>query len=149
MAGVFFYMDTGEISLIAATAKTAIEIAAASNHRCLIHEITVMFKGVTVTNEPVTVELTSFAASGTGTAGTSRKFDPDYSEAIQTGFEYNHTAEPASQTVLKTWAIHPQSGIIYPLPINRPIPVPGGDFLGVRCTADDAVTVLLNFIAEE
>jgi hypothetical protein len=149
MAGVFFHMDTGEVSLIAATAKTVIEIAAAANHRCLIHEMTVMFKGITVTNEPVTVELTRFAASGTGTAGTPQKLDPDYSEAIQTGFEYNHSVEPASQTVLRTWAIHPQSGIIYPLPINRPEPIPGGDFLGIRCTADDAVTVLVHGLGEE
>lgn len=149
MAGVYFYMDTGEISLGAATAKTCIEIGAAANHRVLIHEISVMFKGTAVANEPVTVQLTRFAATGTGTAGTANKYDPDYSETLQTAWEYNSTVEPASQTVLKTWAIHPQAGIVQPLPFDRPIPVPGGDFVGIRCTADDAVTVLVSVVAEE
>ncbi len=149
MAGVYFTMGTGEISLSAATAKTILEVTAASNHRVLIHEIAVMFKGVTVSNEPVTVELTRFAATGTGTGGTPQKVDPDYSETIQASFKYNDTAEPATQTVLRSWAIHPQSGIIYPLPINRPIPVPGGDLIGIRCTADDVVTVLADIVAEE
>ena len=76
MAGVFFYMDTGEVSLSAATPKTAIEVLAATNHRCLIHEVTVMFKGSAVGNEPVTVELTRFPASGIGTAGTEQKKHP-------------------------------------------------------------------------
>ena len=149
MAGVFFYMDTGEVSLTATTAKTALEITAAANHRVLIHEINVMFKGTTVTNEPVTVQLTRFATTGTGTSGTAQKYDPDYSETIQATWKYNDTVEPGSQTVLKTWAIHPQSGVIYPLPIDRPIPLPGGDLIGIRCTADDAVTVLVSILAEE
>jgi hypothetical protein len=149
MAGVFFTMTTGEVSLIAATAKTVIEVAAAANHRCLIHEIRVMFKGTTVANEPVTIEEIQFTGSGTGSAGTARKRMVDDSETLQTGFEYNHSAEPTGITVVSNWYIHPQSGIVQPLPINRPIPVPGGDFWGIRCTADDAVTVGVHIEAEE
>jgi hypothetical protein len=149
MAGVFFTQNTGEVSLSAATAKTIWELTAASNHRVLIHELLLFFKGTTVGNEPVTVELTRFAATGTGSSGTSQKKDPDYSETIQASFKYNDTVEPSSQTALKTWYIHPQSGMIYPLPINRLWPVPGGDLVGIRCTADDAVTVGLSVELEE
>ena len=149
MAGVFFTMTTGEVTLVAATAKTAIEVLAATNHRCLIHEIRVMFKGTTVANEPVTIEEIRFTGSGTGTAGTEVKRMVDDSEALQTSFEYNHTVEPTGITVLSNWYIHPQSGIVQPLPINRPISVPGGDFWGIRCTADDAVTVGVHIEAEE
>lgn len=149
MAGVHFTMDTGEVALVAATAKTVIEVTAAANHRCLIREMTIMFKGVAVSNEPVTVELTRFATTGTGSAGTEQKVDPDYSETIQTSFKFDDSAEPASQTVLRTWAIHPQSGVILPLPFDRPIPIPGADLIGIRCTADDAVNALVHMVAEE
>jgi hypothetical protein len=149
MAGVHFTMDTGEVSLSAATTKTAIEVAAAANHRCHIHEMRIMFKGVSVSNEPVTVEEIRIGTSGTGSAGTAVKRMPDDSETLQTGFEYNHSAEPTGITVLSTWYIHPQSGIVQPLPINRPIPIPGGDLWGIRCTADDAVTVGVHIEAEE
>ena len=149
MAGVLFYMDTGEVSLSAATAKTVIEITGATNHRVLLHEIGIFFKGVTVGNEPVTIQLTRFATTGTGTAGTAQKFDADYSETIQTTWKYNDSVEPASQTVLRSWYIHPQSGIVYPLPFDRPIPISGGDLAGIRCTADDAVTVGISILAEE
>ena len=149
MAGVFFTMRTGEVSLVATTAKTIWEMTAAANQRVLLHSISVMFKGTTVSNEPVTIQLTRFAVTGTGTAGTAQKVDPDYSETIQTTWKYNDTVEPASQTVLDEWFIHPQSGLIYPLPFDRLWPVPGGDLVGIRCTADDAVTVGATFLAEE
>ncbi len=149
MAGVFFTMNTGEVSLVATTAKTIFEMTAAANQRVLIHELAIMFKGVTVGNEPVTIELTRFATTGTGTGGTSQKVDPDYSETIQATWKYNDSVEPGSQTVLRTWYIHPQSGIIYPLPFDRLIPVPGADLIGIRCTADDVVIVGAHVLAEE
>ena len=149
MAGVFFTMNTGEMSLSAAAAKTIWEMTAAANHRVLIHELSIMFKGVSVGSEPVTIELTRFATTGTGTGGTSQKVDPDYSETLQATWKYDDSVEPTSQTILRTWYIHPQSGIIYPLPFDRLIPVPGADLVGIRCTADDAVTVGAHFLAEE
>ena len=149
MAGVFFTMNTGEVALVATTAKTILEITAASNHRVLLHEISVMFKCVSVTSEPVTIQLTRFATTGTGTAGTSQKVDPDYSETLQATWKYNDSVEPATQTVLRTWYIHPQSGMIYPLPFDRLIPIPGADLVGIRCTADDVVTVGAFVLAEE
>ena len=149
MAGVFFTMNTGEISLVAATAKTIWEMTAAANHRALIHEISIMFKGVSVSKEPVTIELTRFATTGTGTGGTSQKVDPDYSETLQATWKYDDSVEPGSQTVLRTWYIHPQSGMIYPLPFDRLIPVPGADLIGIRCTADDVVVAGAYVVAEE
>lgn len=149
MAGVFFTMPFGEITLSAATAKTVWEMTAASNHRVLIHEIVLMFKGVSAGNEPVTIELTRFGTTGTGTSGTAQKQDPDYSETLQATWKYNDSVEPGSQTALAYWAIHPQSGLLYPLPLTNPWPVPGGDLLGLRLTADDAVNVLGYIKAEE
>lgn len=149
MSAVGFFMTTGEVSLVATTAKTVIAVTGGTNHRSLIKTIGVFFKGTTVANEPVTVDLIRSTNAGTGTAGTPIKVDPDMSETLQIDFVYNLTVEPTGITVLKTWYIHPQSGYEIVLPFDAPYPLPGGDFMGIRCTADDAVTVGINLEGEE
>lgn len=149
MAGVFFTMTTPEVTLVAATAKTVLEAFAAANHRFIIHEIRVMFKGKTVGNEPVTVEEIQATGAGTGTAGTPVKRNPDDPETLQSDFVYNNTGEPTGITVVSTWYIHPQSGIVQPYPIDRPIQVPGSDRYGIRCTADEGVNVVVHLDCEE
>lgn len=149
MSAVGFFMTTGEVSLTGASAKTVIAVTAAANHRALIKVIGVFFKGVTVSNEPVTVDLIRCTNAGTGTAGTPVKLHPDDPETLATDFVYNNTVEPTGITVLKTWYIHPQSGYEVVLPFDGPYPLPGGDFMGIRCLADDDVTVGVNIEGEE
>ena len=149
MAGVGFYMSAAEIALVATVAKTIIEVTAAANHRALLEQIGFFFDGVTVGNEPVVVELIRIGTTGTGSAGTPIKRDPDMSETLQVDFKYNFTVEPTGITVLKRWNIHPQSGYEVILPITAPIPLPGGDLVGIRCTAPDVVNVLVNVEGQE
>lgn len=149
MAGIGFYMTAGEISLTATVAKTIIEITAGTNHRARIDSIGFFFDGTTVTNEPVVVELIRITTTGTGTSGTPQKLDPDNSEALQISFKYNLSVEPTGITVLKAWNIHPQSGYEVILPLTRPIWLPGSDLIGIRCTAPNAVNVLVNVEGEE
>lgn len=144
MAGVGFIMSAAEIALVASTAKTIIEITAAANHRALLEQFGFFFDGATVTNEPVVVELISITTTGTGSAGTAQKKDPDMSETLQTSFKYNMTVEPTGITVLKRWNIHPQSGYEVIQPLTSPWPLPGADLIGIRCTAPDAVNVIVN-----
>lgn len=149
MSAVGFFMTTGEVALVAATAKTVIAVTGATNHRSLIKTIGIFFKGTTVSNEPVTVDLIRCTNAGTGDAGAPVKVDPDMSETLQIDFVSNLSAEPTGITVLKTWYIHPQSGYEIVLPFDGPYPLPGGDFMGIRCTADDVVTVGINLEGEE
>ena len=142
-------MTTGEVSLVAATAKTVIAVTGGTNHRSLIKTIGIFFKGTTVSNEPVTVDLIRCTSAGTGTAGAPVKVDPDMSETLQIDFVTNNSAEPSGITVLKSWYIHPQSGYEIVLPFDGPYPLPGGDFMGIRCTADNVVTVGINLEGEE
>ena len=107
MSGNGFYCDSGEVTGIT-TAKTILGLAPAANHRVFIKAFTVSFKGVVVTNEPVTVELIRFTSDGTGSAGTVRKKDVDASENVEAGFKYNYTVEPTGVTVLKSFSVHPQ-----------------------------------------
>ena len=149
MSTVGFFMTTGEVSLVADTAKTVIAVTGATNHRSLIKIIGIFFKGVTVTNEPVTVDLIRCTNAGTGSAAAPVKVDPDMSETLQIDFVTNLTVEPTGITLLKSWSIHPQSGYEMFLPFDSPYPLPGGDFMGIRCKADDNVTVTVNLEGEE
>lgn len=149
MAGVGFIASTPEVALVGATAKTVIEITAAANHRAILHDIGFFFDGVSVTNEPVVVELIRIGTTGTGSALTLQKRDPDYSETIQTSAKYNLTVEPTGITVLKRWNVHPQSGYEIIIPLGKEIPLPGGDLIGLRFTAPDAVNVIVNVEGEE
>ena len=149
MAGVGFYMSAAEIALAAATAKTIIEVTAGANHRTLVEQIGFFFDGVTVGDEPVVIELIRIGTTGTGSAGTPVLRDPDMSETLQVDFKYNMSVEPTGIVVLKRWNIHPQSGYEVILPITAPIPVPGSDLVGIRCTAPDVVNVLVNIEGQE
>ncbi len=149
MSAVGFYMTTGEVSLVAATAKTVIAVTVAANHRALIDTIGIFFKGKTAGNEPVTIDLIRCTSAGTGSAAAPVKKMPDDPETLQIDFVTNNSGEPAGITVLKTWYVHPQTGIEVVLPFNHPLEVPGGDFFGIRCTADEAVTVGINLEGEE
>lgn len=137
-------MSAAEIALVGTTAKTIIEVTAAANHRAIFEQFGFFFDGAVVTNEPVVVELIRIGTTGTGTAGTAVKALPDDPETLQTTFKYNMTVEPTGVTVLKRWNIHPQTGYETILPITRPYELPGGDLVGIRCTAPDAVNVLVN-----
>ena len=148
MSGNGFYCDTGEVPGIT-TAKTVLGIAAAANHRVFVKGFTISLKGTVVTNEPVTIELIRFTADGTGTAGTVRKKDVDASENVEAGFKHTYTAEPTGVTVLKSFAVHPQGTWGEVMPIESPIEISGGDFWGIRITADDSVTAMVNADCDE
>ena len=149
MAGVGFYISAAEVALVAATAKTVVEVTAGANHRALIHQIGFFFDAISVTAEPVVVELIRIGTTGTGSAGTPVKVDPDMSETLQVDFKYNMTVEPTGIVVLKRYNIHPQSGYEVILPLDRPFPLPGGDLMGLRFTAPAVVNVIVNIEGTE
>ena len=148
MSGIGFYFDTGEVASIT-TAKTVLRIAAAMNHRVFVKAFTIGLKGLVVTNEPVTIELIRFTSDGTGTSGTVRKKDVDASENVEAGFKHTYTVEPTGVTVLKSFPLHPQGTWGEVLPIESPIEISGGDFWGIRITADDSVTAMVNVDCDE
>lgn len=141
MSGVGFFMTTPEVALVATVLKTAIEVTAAANHRALVESIGFTFDGVVVTDAAVVCSLTRIGTTGTGTDGTPVKRDPDMSETLQADFKYNFTAEPTGKTILKSWNIHPQSGMEYFLPLTSLYPIPGGDLMGVEFTCPTGVSV--------
>jgi hypothetical protein len=149
MSGVGFYCQTPEVTLTAATADTVIGIAAAANHRVHVKKLWIGGKGVTVTNEPVTIEFIRFTGDGTGTAGTVTKRDADASETVEASFKHTYTVEPTGVTSLVAFTLHPQGLLGDTFAIEWPYPISGGDFWGIRMTADNAVNVIVTVECDE
>ncbi len=152
MSGMRYWFSIPAVSLVAATAKTVIRADGGANHRVLIEQIGVYFNGTGPENDPVLVEMwrsTGGTMANTPAGGSKRLIDFDQSDAPQKTWNYNASAEPTNNTLLKQWLVHPQGGIDIILPIDRPVPIPGGDQFTWRCTAPQAVDVIFTFWLEE
>jgi len=119
--------------------KTLIQIVAAANHRVAVTEVGIGFHGVTNTHEPILVELLRQTTAGTMSALTPVKKDASADETLQTTAQHTATAEPTAGDVLKSWPVHPQTGVIWQPPSGDEILVPGGGRLGLRVTAANSI----------
>lgn len=153
MANVLVKTNSGEVSLSAATAKTAIQVVAAANHRIKVLGIAIYFKGTSTTDTPVKFRILRQSDAGTMTAGTagthiSKNNDAD-DETLQTTVRVNATAEPTAGDVLEFGEIHPQTGARWFYPFGQEVVVKGGARLGVELTAAQAQTVVVEIDVEE
>ena len=142
-------MPSGEVSLTAATVKTVLEWAAATNHRIKVLGIQVFGKGVSTTDTPILVSLVRKSAAGTGTAVTEVKNDTDDAGTIQTVAISNDTAEGTVTDTLQNWEVHPQTGLAIFFPLGQEPIVPSAGIMAIRCTAAQAQTVSCNVTIEE
>lgn len=127
---------------------TLLQIKAASNQRVRIQEIGVGFHGIVNTNAPITVELLFQSSAGTMTtlaagytsSGGVAALDQDVVETIQTTAQHTATAEPTYVTsAAGPWAIHPQTGIVYPIKVDDVV-LKGGGYVGIVVTAGVSTT---------
>lgn len=143
MAGVFQTFHVRDINTFhdgTGVFKTLLQIVAAANHRALIHEVAIGFRGIDPTAVPVIIDLVEQTSAGTGLSSvTGIKEDPSYSETLQTTAlrggltDAANTAEPTTGTnYRRSWTRHAQSSLIYPLPMRTPIIVRGGERVGLR-----------------
>jgi hypothetical protein len=149
MSGVGFYCKSGETALVAGVPRTVILLRGGNDHRIYVKGIQLGFKGTVVGNEPVTVDFIRSAGGGTRVQGTPRKFDADASEVLQSSFDHTYTVEPSGIVVLESFPFHPMGTYGECLPIDEPILVKGSGYWGIRCTADDIVTVMVTVICNE
>ena len=110
-------------------------------------------KGTSNTDTPVKVELLKAASIASGTAGsvTASALDPDYAETLQATATGNYSAEPTYTTAvtIRTWEVHPQTGLVVYFPMHDEIKVKGGGVFAVRMTSNQAETMSVNLIYEE
>ncbi len=150
MAGVRFAARTNPIAT-GTSAKTLLQIIAASNHGVLIDEISISFGGTSNTAAPVRVDVLRQTDAGTMTtsASTIVKDPDDTDETLQTTRSDTATAEPSAGDILMTEYVHPQTGYSWQAPFGKPIKIGGGDRLGIRVTAAADVNAICRVRGEE
>lgn len=148
MAGIAFAVQSGEIASTT-SAKTILQLVAASNHRVKVKEFSLSCKGTNNTAAPVLVELVQQSTAGTSSSATPVKLDESTDETLQTTAVKNCTAEPTGSTVIKSIEVHPQAGYVWQAPFGGELLIKGGTRLGMRVTAGADVNVNGEFVAEE
>jgi hypothetical protein len=148
MAGRIGVARVAGVTLPAAV-ETGVQIKAATNHAVKVLEIGVSFHGTSATNEPVLVDALRQTTAGTASALTLVKQDDSQGDTFDTTAQHTFTAEPTAGDILRSWAIHPQRNIVYPVDPLAPILVGAGDYFGVRATAPDAVNADFYIVFEE
>ena len=141
MAARYTVESNGDIALVAATAKTILNVINAANGLIRVIELAVSFDGILAAAEPVTVELckSTQAGGGTSTAHTILQTGGPV-RAVQATGQRAYTVEPTVLTVLKRWLVHPQTGIVLQFPLGRETEQSTTlDGLCLRCTAPAAV----------
>jgi hypothetical protein len=152
MAGVLAHVTSGEVALVANTAKSCLQILAANNQRVLIRALRFTGKQPAGgTDTPVKIRMTRSTANfGTFTSATPHKNDPNDGETIQTTCGSNASVEPTSPTDGGIWwELQPQSGIIEFLPPDSLIKVPGGQSVQFEATSVATPTITLTATFEE
>jgi hypothetical protein len=148
MAGIGFMAVTGEIAT-GTSAKTLVQVVAASNHRILIRELSVSFQGTNNAHPPIKVDVMRQTDAGTTSALTPVKLNSGDGETLQTTARHTATVEPSAGDVIMSELVHPQTGFIWQAPFGGEIPVVGGGRLAIRVTASNDVDAIARMVGEE
>jgi len=152
MADLLVQVASGEVAL-SSSAKTVFTVSAPSNQRLKIKGIEIFGKGTSNTDTPAKVELMTYASISGGTAGsvTTSKVDGDMGETVQATIAGNYSAEPTYTTgvTVRTWDVHPQTGLVVYFPLHDEIKIKGGAGFALRATQAQADTMSFNLIYEE
>ena len=152
MAGLLAFTTSGEVALVASTAKSVLQVKAPANQRILIREIAFYGKQPAGgTDTPVKVRMTRSTANfGTFSAATATKNDAGAGETLQATYGTNASVEPTAPTDTgRLWEFSPQNGIIEPFPLEQPIIVPGGQSVQFEMTSVATPTVACTATVEE
>jgi hypothetical protein len=132
------------IALVAATAKTILEIATPSTADCIPILWWVEFDGVTASNTPVKVEVGRFSAAVT-TATTVTPAKVNYGGnalASQLTVKHSTTTEGAgTASDVEIHRVSPTSGAIWQESLGNEWSIGPSSFYRIRCTAAQATNV--------
>lgn len=134
---------------VAAT-ETLIQLVAAVNHAIRITEASIGFQGTSTTAEPIKCELIRQTSAGTSVALTIREADDANSDTFDTIALQDFTAEPTDAgDIIRSWNVHPQTGVIYPPPERDDIMLAAGGRIGLRVVGPGAAVDVEAYIAFE
>ena len=103
-------------TLAASTAKSILGVQGNAAFGIDLRKIAVSFQGITATDNPVLIELcaATFATNPPGTNSTSATALQSYGRVTASGVTagYNWTTEPTVLTVLKSYLLTPNGGLL-------------------------------------
>ena len=137
-----------DIALVAATAKTVVELQTAATRRAWVCGWWISFDGSTATNGPVLVELLRASAGITGTTLAANPVDVAGVAAVST-IKHTATVEGTPTTILDNWRVPPTSGVQVPFEQRDYILVGVSAFWRIRATAPQGVDCTVGFWFEE
>lgn len=137
-AHIYALNNAADVALVAATAKTVLQLVTGATRKTWIKEAAIGFKSVTATDVPVLVQLVRQSTAGTMSALTPAPDVEGHPAAISTAQE-NATVEPTSGVVVREWEITPIGGqLVYQLPLGDEIEMAVSSRLGLLVTAPQA-----------
>lgn len=145
----FSLTTSAEVALTAAAEKTVLQLIADTNVIVAVQEVLISFDGINNTAAPVNILIERQTSAGTATSRTPLKTKDTSTSLSSTGSE-NASAEPTSGDILVTFHIHPQSGVIYSVPLpDGELEIPGGARLGLAITSPTTINCLATIKGEE
>lgn len=112
----------GVTAATAGTAKTVLNLISASNRAAKLTEVGIGFIGASGSAKPVLVELCTSTQGGAGSGSSSvtpAPLDPGDASTAQATAAKGYTSEPTTLTVIKSWRVHPQAGLVIQFPLGR------------------------------
>lgn len=152
MAGQLCWATSGEVTMVSNTAKTILQIKAATNQRVLIRKIRLLGKQAAGGTDAVAKVrwTTSTANFGTGTSVTPIKNNASNGETVQTAAAKDFTVEPTTPTdSLNMWEFNPQSGIIEDFAPGTELQIPGGQSGQLEVTVTGTPVLIATILFEE
>jgi len=156
MATAVAYSARAAVFAAPAAVHTFINVIAPSGHGLTLVEFDIAFDGVTASAVPCFVELCQSTQATAGTAGLSTapvqiRGRATSGQAPTAG--YNYTAEPTALTVVKSWYVSPNGGVlVYQSALGREVECDssGGTIkaIALRITPTAAVNVTGNMEVE-
>lgn len=140
----------GSTALVAATAKTLVELGTGSTASNSVIRYLISFDGVDSSKTPVTCEWLRYTTTGTGTAYTPNKINQEAGPAATTTAKINLTVEgTGSITIIDSFRVSPTATWAEQFPLGRELTMTTSSFLGLRLTAAAAVNVTVTIWIEE
>lgn len=140
MASVHLYTanNAADVALVAATAKTVLQLGTPATRKAWVKEVGISFKSVTLTDIPVLVQLFRQSTAGTATANTPSP-DIEGQPAALCSANENATVEPTTGVLVREWYVTPVGGtLVYQLPLGDEVEMAVSKFLGLVVTAAQA-----------
>ena len=136
-----YYIAWDSTALVAATAKTIIELPTPANVSVVIHEIVIGFD-MTVAGS-CNVQMGTYTTTGTGTAATPQKMRGDRTiDSAVVSAKIKDTVEPTTFTqgtvggLLWPGALVPLPGMfLWQWPMAREFPIPESTLFAIRLTS--------------